>query len=147
MHQLATIKAVKSQRPDQERTIFGMLSEIREGELFLEDPEDSIKIDIGHLSGGTPNGATQLFTEGSFVILTGHVAEGTSAFTVTAASPPPIEPRCETLALASHPDHAEGSSFAESIVWPPSQHGPHGHPHLALQTAPSESFPPNLAPS
>jgi len=87
----------------------GMLAEIEEDTIYLEDGEDNIKLDIGKASEILP--AT--YTEAS-VIIVGGTLNG-NAFKVDLIAPPPIESRQKTLGKSSFPNY--GLPISDSIVW------------------------------
>lgn len=83
-----------------------MLSQMEEGTLFLEDSEDFIRLDLGPADpdAAGPTVTLASYTETSIVIV-GGVPEG-NTLRVLFISPPPIEPRQQTLSLATHPNYA-----------------------------------------
>ena len=121
---LFSIKAVKSGGA-AERQVFGMISEIRENELILEDLDDNIRLDFSqmtldpNLGESASNGASSgsaIYTECSFVIVNGTLHDGGGPFLVKSIRPPAIESRKTTMSLASHPDYIHGTQLAESMV-------------------------------
>ncbi|KAJ1730290.1 DNA-directed DNA polymerase epsilon, subunit B [Coemansia biformis] len=91
---LSTIDSLQG-REGERFLLFGMLSQLEEGRLSLEDRAGSIELDFSQLSGksATPSG---LFTESSFVLVDGYVEDG--VFRVEEIGLPPPETRDKTRA-------------------------------------------------
>lgn len=105
---LTPIKSIKGiSAPDRVYCVLGALTEMVEGALFLEDPEDSIELDLSQLRDEPDN----LVLEGNIVLVRG-VCLG-KRLLVERLIMPPAEPRAETLAMLTHPDMSEATSFAE----------------------------------
>ncbi|KAM0786892.1 hypothetical protein ACM66B_002316 [Microbotryomycetes sp. NB124-2] len=78
--------------------IFGLLTRMEDGALYLEDLDDKVELD---LSEATPESG--LFTEGSFVLVDGdYTAE--SVFKVYEMGHPPSERRAEARKVHGHHD-------------------------------------------
>lgn len=95
---LSTIKSVKGQAFKDPKCLFGMLSQIVEGEWYLEDPEEHLKLDLSQVE-------TVLdgrFVEGSFVLIEGWALQ--DAFKVVTVAMPPAESAQVSRSLQSHPD-------------------------------------------
>ncbi|KAJ2456067.1 DNA-directed DNA polymerase epsilon, subunit B [Coemansia sp. RSA 2336] len=90
-HTLSTIDSLQG-RDGEHFMLFGMLSQLEEGRLSLEDRAGSIELDLGEIS-STSSG---LFTEGCLVLVSGCVEDG--MFKVEKISQPPPEPREKTKA-------------------------------------------------
>lgn len=88
-----------------------MLSQIFEDELFLEDPEDYIKLEISDTATILP----ALYTETSMVIVGGFPCG--EKFQVEFMSPAPLESRIQSTESLSHPTYHTGLPFSESIVY------------------------------
>ncbi|GAA5849550.1 hypothetical protein JCM9279_007266 [Rhodotorula babjevae] len=78
--------------------IFGLLTRMEDGELYLEDLDDKVKLD---LSDATPESG--LFTEGSFVLVDGDYTHD-SIFKVAEIGHPPSERRDEAMKIHGHHD-------------------------------------------
>ena len=91
-----------------------MLSQMEEGALFLEDFEDFIKLELGAVSADAtgPIITPASYTETSMVIV-GGIPEG-NILRVLFISPPPMEPRQQTLSLATYPSYS--INLFDSIV-------------------------------
>ncbi|KAJ2436931.1 DNA-directed DNA polymerase epsilon, subunit B, partial [Coemansia sp. RSA 2424] len=73
-YKLSTIDSLQG-REGERFLIFGMLSQLEEGKLFLEDKAGSIQLDFSELSSrqAAVNG---LYTESCFVLIDGYVEDG-----------------------------------------------------------------------
>ncbi|GAA6030941.1 hypothetical protein JCM8097_008948 [Rhodosporidiobolus ruineniae] len=78
--------------------IFGLLTRMEDGEFYLEDLDDKVKLD---LSEATPESG--LFTEGSFVLVDGDYTHE-SVFRVSEIGHPPSERRDEAMKIHGHHD-------------------------------------------
>ncbi|GAA6062035.1 hypothetical protein JCM10212_005468 [Sporobolomyces blumeae] len=78
--------------------IFGLLTRMEDGEFYLEDLDDKVKLD---LSEATPESG--LFTEGSFVLVDGDYTHD-SIFKVQEMGHPPSERRDEAMKIHGHHD-------------------------------------------
>ncbi|BGP51155.1 DNA-directed DNA polymerase epsilon, subunit B [Rhodotorula kratochvilovae] len=78
--------------------IFGLLTRMEDGEFYLEDLDDKVKLD---LSDATPESG--LFTEGSFVLVDGDYTHD-SIFKVAEIGHPPSERRDEAMKIHGHHD-------------------------------------------
>ncbi|TNY17998.1 DNA polymerase alpha/epsilon subunit B-domain-containing protein [Rhodotorula diobovata] len=78
--------------------IFGLLTRMEDGELYLEDRDDKVKLD---LTDATPESG--LFTEGSFVLVDGDYTHD-SIFKVAEIGHPPSERRDEAIKIHGHHD-------------------------------------------
>ncbi|GAA5874227.1 hypothetical protein JCM1840_000608 [Sporobolomyces johnsonii] len=78
--------------------IFGLLTRMEDGEFYLEDLDDKVKLD---LSDATPESG--LFTEGSFVLVDGDYTHD-SIFKVAEMGHPPSERRDEAMKIHGHHD-------------------------------------------
>lgn len=87
-----------------------MLSQIEEDEVFLEDLEDNIKLDLSAVATVLP----ALYTETSMVIVGGYPNGDT--FRVELISPPPLEKRSQSIGTLSHPVYHLGLPLADSMV-------------------------------
>jgi DNA polymerase epsilon subunit 2 len=67
------------------KLVFGMLSQIKEGKLYLEDKEDHIELDLTEM-----NTSSGFFTETCFVLAYGVLMEG-AIFKVKELAHPPSE--------------------------------------------------------
>ncbi|KAJ2616783.1 DNA-directed DNA polymerase epsilon, subunit B [Coemansia sp. RSA 1365] len=93
-YQLSTVDSLQG-REGEHFLLFGMLSQLEEGKLFLEDRAGSIELDFTEMNSkhSTVNG---LFTESCFVLVDGYVEDG--IFKVEEIGLPPPEPREKTKA-------------------------------------------------
>lgn len=80
-----------------------------EGELYLEDCDDVIKLDLSQCQVVVPS----FYTEYSFVIVMG-VSRG-DVFEVSFISAPPMEKRSESMAASAAPDFTHGLAFSDAI--------------------------------
>ncbi|GAA5944043.1 DNA polymerase epsilon noncatalytic subunit [Sporobolomyces koalae] len=78
--------------------IFGLLTRMEDGEFYLEDLDDKVKLD---LSEATPESG--LFTEGSFVLVDGDYTHD-SVLKVAEMGHPPSERRDEAMKMHGHHD-------------------------------------------
>ncbi|GAA6004474.1 DNA polymerase epsilon noncatalytic subunit [Rhodotorula paludigena] len=78
--------------------IFGLLTRMEDGEFYLEDLDDKVKL---NLSEATPESG--LFTEGSFVLVDGDYTHE-SIFKVAEIGHPPSERRDEAMKIHGHHD-------------------------------------------
>ncbi|BGP27219.1 DNA-directed DNA polymerase epsilon, subunit B [Rhodotorula toruloides] len=78
--------------------IFGLLTRMEDGDFYLEDLDDKVKLD---LSEATPESG--LFTEGSFVLIDGDYTLD-SIFKVAEIGHPPSERRDEAMNIHGHHD-------------------------------------------
>ncbi|GAA5887987.1 hypothetical protein JCM16303_005226 [Sporobolomyces ruberrimus] len=78
--------------------IFGLLTRMEDGDFYLEDLDDKVKLD---LSEATPESG--LFTEGSFVLVDGDYTYE-SIFRVAEMGHPPSERRDEAMKIHGHHD-------------------------------------------
>ncbi|GAA5982326.1 hypothetical protein JCM5350_006145 [Sporobolomyces pararoseus] len=78
--------------------IFGLLTRMEDGEFYLEDLDDKVKLD---LSEATPESG--LFTEGSFVLIDGDYTHD-SIFKVAEMGHPPSERRDQAMKIHGHHD-------------------------------------------
>ncbi|RKP37233.1 DNA polymerase alpha/epsilon subunit B-domain-containing protein, partial [Dimargaris cristalligena] len=90
---LDTVEALQG-RDGESFMLFGMLSQLEEGALSLEDRYKSIKLDLSRIS--AQNQSTGLFTENSFVLVEGLYEDG--LFHAEAIGLPPPEPARVTKA-------------------------------------------------
>lgn len=97
---LITVRQAKSLPLNMSCAIFGMLSIIREDELFIEDLDDFIKITVDR---SICDDSGLFYSEGCFVIIYGLVVSS-GVVQVLKITQPPMEPRQLTLQTASHPD-------------------------------------------
>lgn len=100
---LSTVKAVKGQEGQELCCLFGLLSQIVEGQYFLEDPEDYVRLDFSQLGEAEPG----VYTEGSMVLIQG--VSKVDCFQVHHMAMPPSEPPSLTRQLQPYPDPFEGS--------------------------------------
>ncbi len=100
--QLSAIKSVKGQTLKDPKMLFGMLSQIIEGEWYLEDPEDSIKLDFCQ---SLPTNS--IFAETCFALVEGTVEA--DRFVVQSIRIPPIESAQVTKRLQSYPNPLHGA--------------------------------------
>ncbi|KAJ2805527.1 DNA-directed DNA polymerase epsilon, subunit B [Coemansia guatemalensis] len=93
-YQLSTVDSLQG-REGEHFLLFGMLSQLEEGKLSLEDRAGSIELDFTEMNSkhSTVNG---LFTESCFVLVDGYVEDG--IFRVEEIGLPPPEPREKTKA-------------------------------------------------
>ncbi|KAJ2772236.1 DNA-directed DNA polymerase epsilon, subunit B [Coemansia nantahalensis] len=91
---LSTVDSLQG-REGERFLLFGMLAQLEEGRLSLEDRAGSIELDLSALAGraAAPGG---LFTEGCFVLVDGMVEDG--VFRVDEIGLPPPERRDRTRA-------------------------------------------------
>ncbi|GAA5824774.1 hypothetical protein JCM11251_005335 [Rhodosporidiobolus azoricus] len=78
--------------------IFGLLTRMEDGEFYLEDLDDKVKLDLRE---ATPESG--LFTEGSFVLIDGDYTHE-SIFKVGEIGHPPSERRDEAMKIFGHHD-------------------------------------------
>ncbi|KAJ1997744.1 DNA-directed DNA polymerase epsilon, subunit B, partial [Coemansia thaxteri] len=71
---LSTIDSLQG-REGEHFLLFGMLSQLEEGKLFLEDKAGSIQLDFSSLR-ETQSAVNGLFTESCFVLIDGYVEDG-----------------------------------------------------------------------
>lgn len=90
--------------------VLGMLKEMREGQVFFEDPEDFVRLEFQDQQFIDK----KCYTEGTFVLV-GGIPCG-DYFSVRYLTTPPVELRSTTMKLASHPDLYSGLRFADSKV-------------------------------
>ncbi|KAJ2785467.1 DNA-directed DNA polymerase epsilon, subunit B [Coemansia javaensis] len=93
---LSTIDSLQG-RDGERFLLFGMLSQLEEGRLSLEDRAGSIELDLAEVARRPAAAAASgLFTEGCFVLVDGSVEDG--VFRVDEIGLPPPEPRERTRA-------------------------------------------------
>lgn len=111
---LTSIRAVKGQRNEERRLLFGMLSMIEEEQVYLEDPEESIRLDFA-FPAGHENLIPALYTETSMVVLGGSPQGDT--FRVDFISPPPCEARLLSMSARSfsHPSNHPNEGEVEDV--------------------------------
>ena len=101
---LRTTTHLKGCSESDSQCIFGLLSQLKEGIYFLEDPEGSVQLDLSDA-----NCSTGIYTENSFVILEGFVKpDGT--FKVSSLCLPPGEPAEQTKKYYGHIDFLSNES-------------------------------------
>ncbi|KAJ1927821.1 DNA-directed DNA polymerase epsilon, subunit B [Tieghemiomyces parasiticus] len=88
---LDTIEALQG-RDGASFMLFGMLSQLEEGVLSLEDPHRSVRLDLSLIT--AQNQSRGLFTENAFVLAEGIYEDG--VFKVEAIGQPPPEPAATT---------------------------------------------------
>ncbi|KAJ2552087.1 DNA-directed DNA polymerase epsilon, subunit B [Coemansia sp. RSA 1933] len=103
-YKLSTIDSLQG-RDGEHFLLFGMLSQLEEGKLFLEDKAGSIELDLSQMkkNGKAANG---LFTESSFVLVDGYVEDAT--FVVEEMGLPPPETKDRTRAAFPNIDFFGG---------------------------------------
>lgn len=107
---LTPIKSIKGiNSPSLERVLFGQITEMTEGEFYLEDPEEFIPLDFSAIK----EKISSFVTEGSLVLIKGTCLG--NKFLVKSISAPPCELRSETLSMLTHPDNTEATNFAEPM--------------------------------
>lgn len=105
---LTAIKSIKGiNSPNQERHVFGLLTEMSEGSFHLEDPEDFILLDFSILN----EYPIDFVTDGGLYLLKG-ICHG-NKFVVKCILSVESEKREETLSMLTHPDISEATNFAE----------------------------------
>jgi DNA polymerase epsilon subunit 2 len=105
-----SIKAIKGQKTLDRKLLFGVLSFVEEGRLYLEDPEDSIRLDLTNVDNFIP----ALYTETSMVVVGG--SPNGDCFSVEFISPPPLESRVLSTETISYPNLLAGSAIADSML-------------------------------
>ncbi|KAJ1821677.1 DNA-directed DNA polymerase epsilon, subunit B, partial [Coemansia sp. RSA 2599] len=93
-YKLSTIDSLQG-REGEHFLLFGMLTQLEEGKLFLEDKAGSIELDFG-LMNSKHTEVNGLFTEGCFVLVDGFMEDG--VFKVEEIGLPPPEKREATRA-------------------------------------------------
>ena len=107
---LTSIKSIKGiNSPNQQRYIFGLITEMSEGIYSLEDPEEFIQLDFT----GLKEKQTDFIMEGGIFLVKG-VCLG-NRILVHAIISPGSEMRSETLSMLTHPDITEATNFAEPL--------------------------------
>ncbi|KAJ1953450.1 DNA-directed DNA polymerase epsilon, subunit B, partial [Linderina pennispora] len=91
LYQLSTVDSLQG-REGEHFLLLGMLAQMEEGRVFLEDKDGSIELDLARLPSQSPSG---LYTEGCFVLADGYVKD--NVFVVEQLGFPPPEPRTTTL--------------------------------------------------
>ena len=105
---LTSIKSMKGiNSPNQERYVFGLITEMSEGTFSLEDPEEFITLDFSSLK----ESPTDFVMEGGLFLVKG-ICLG-NRFAVQSISSVPCEKRKETMSMLTHPDITEATNFAE----------------------------------
>ncbi|KAI8333436.1 DNA polymerase alpha/epsilon subunit B-domain-containing protein [Chlamydoabsidia padenii] len=94
---ITPIKALMG-RENQSFSIFGMMTQLDEGKIFLEDEDAHIELNLSDVAYGTG-----LFTDGAYVIVTGQYKED-QVFHAQRIEFPPAEPRIMTDTLFPHVD-------------------------------------------
>ncbi|CAO3616529.1 unnamed protein product [Cunninghamella blakesleeana] len=94
---ITPVKALLGQDGDN-FTLFGMLTQLEEGKIFLEDEDANIQLDLS-----SAQFELGLFTDGAFVVINGSY-HGEYIFHVNSISLPPTESREITDSLFSHVD-------------------------------------------
>lgn len=130
--QLSTIKCMKGQWVPgsverKEYSLFGMLSKLKEGEVYLEDGEDDILLCLDDIEDPASIYGSPL-TECSFVLVRGCLCIGGAGGSKTKTnitsrlhfkpswmSAPPPESRQATMAKSSFPSPFKGSPFHSNI--------------------------------
>lgn len=95
---LSAIKSVKGQAFAEAKVLFGMLTEMVEGQWFLEDPEEFIKLDFSRVKSVMDG----YYCEGAMVLVEGYSTE--ESFEVHTIEMVPAEQASITRSLQSHPD-------------------------------------------
>ncbi|KAI8319192.1 DNA polymerase epsilon, subunit B [Martensiomyces pterosporus] len=93
-YKLSTIDSLQGRQGDH-FLLFGMLSQLEEGRLFLEDKAGSIELDFSAMKGSRAP-ANGLFTESCFVLVDGYVDD--DVFKVEEIGLPPPESKEKTRA-------------------------------------------------
>lgn len=88
-----------------------MLSVIEEDQIYLEDPEESVKLELV-VSGNDAHYNPSLYTETSMVVVGGHPNGDT--FRVDFIAPPPCESRFGSMGSVSHPVYWDERKAAEA---------------------------------
>lgn len=105
---LTSIKSMKGiNSPNQERYVFGLVTEMSEGTFSLEDPEEFITLDFSILK----ESPIDFVMEGGLFLVKG-ICFG-NRFAVQSISSVPCEKRTETVSMLTHPDISEATNFAE----------------------------------
>ena len=107
---LTSIKSIKGiNSPNQERYVFGLVTEMSEGSYHLEDPEEFIPLDFSTLV----EYPIDFVTDGGLYFMKG-ICFGTR-FAVKSVLPVNCEKREETLSMLTHPDISEATNYAEPL--------------------------------
>lgn len=93
-YKLSSIDSLQG-RDGEHFLLFGMLSQLEEGKLFLEDKAGSVELDFSALTARQKE-TTGLFTESCFVLVDGYFEDG--QFKVEEIGLPPPEPKDKTKA-------------------------------------------------
>ena len=105
---LTPIKSIKGiNSPNQERFIFGMITEMSEGSFHLEDPEEFIQLDFTSLN----EYPTDFVTDGGLYLLKGICYA--NRFAVRSILAANCEKREESLSMLTHPNLSEATNYAE----------------------------------
>lgn len=108
---LTSIKSMKGiNSPNQERYVFGLITEMTEGTFSLEDPEEFIPLDFSDLKEAP---SIDYVMEGGLFLLKG-ICLG-NRFLVQNVSAVQCEKRRETMSMLTHPDITEATNFAEPL--------------------------------
>ena len=107
---LTSIKSIKGiNSPNQERFVFGLITEMVEGTYHLEDPEDFIQLDFSTLI----EHPIDFVTDGGLYLMKG-ICFG-NRFAVKGILSVNCEKREDTLSLLTHPNLSEATNYAEPL--------------------------------
>lgn len=107
---LTPIKSIKGiNSPNQERFVFGMITEMSEGTFHIEDPEDFLPLDFSTLT----EYPIDFVTDGGLYLMKG-ICYG-NRFAVKSILPVNCEKREATLSMLTHPDLSVATNYAEPL--------------------------------
>lgn len=92
------------------KCVFGILTEIEEGKVHLEDLDGAVEVDI---TDGALNADTGFFTYNCFVLAEGEMSEG--VFRVSVLAFPPYEPRSKALDVHPNLDFLKATDKKDKI--------------------------------